>query len=154
MVDGARIDPRGYIEDDELLYRRVLPEHVDWKSHPPQPKSEAFSDRDFRISVDRAPLCGYDPTHTQDGQENSVCCLLSLDVRQIDEVYRGDGAGGRSVEYNIDIEAVPLSDNNAHAEIFGLPHISNDKVFRRLRHALVRRISWEGGIDPQTAASA
>lgn len=148
MVDGPGIDPTSNIEDEELLYRRVLPDHVDWKSHPPELTSEAFGDRGYRVSVDRAELCGHNPVHTQDGKANYVCCLVTLAIRKIDVVVRRDQNGEVSVKHNIDVEAVPLRDNDAHAEIFGQPHLSNDKVFRRLRHALRERSSWKGGIAP------
>ncbi len=148
MVDGAGVAPTGYVADDEFLYRRVLPHYIDWETNPPEPASEAFFDRDFRISVDRAELRGYDPSYTQGGSSNCVCCLLTRSVRKIDEVVKGDSKGGVAMQHNVDVEPVPLPDNVAHAEIFAVPHISNDRLFRRLRHALKRLSSWEQGIAP------
>lgn len=148
MADGSRVDLTEHIEDEELLYRRILPAYIDWTKYPPEPRSEAFSDRNFRVSVDRALLCDHDPTHTQEEGENFVCCLVTLDVRKIHEVVKGDSKGGVSVQYEVDVEPQPLSHNQAHAEIFALPYISTRQVFRRLRHALQRLSSWEGGIAP------
>lgn len=126
----------------------MLPEHVDWRYYPPQVKSEGFSTSDFRISVDRATICGYDPTHTQGDNANSVCCFVTIDIRNIAAVVQNDARGNPEVTYKVDVEPAPLSGNDAHAEIFGFPDISHEKVFRRLRHALRELSDWSRGIAP------
>ena len=130
----------------------MLPEHVDWKSYPPEVKSEGFSTSDFRISVDRALLCGHDPTHTQGHGANCVCCFVTIDIRSIAAVFQNDHEGNPSVRYDVDVEPVPLIHNHAHAEIFGVPDISHEKVFRRLRHALRELCDWSEGVAPTRSA--
>lgn len=137
MVDGAGINPWDPVSDPELLYRRVLPVHVDYEVQPPQPVSEAFFDRDKKISVDRADLCGHDPTHTQEKSENFVRCLRAKGVRGINDVVTGDERTGKA-QHDIDVVPYPLNDNDAHAHIVGKPHVSSKGAFRKLRHSLLR----------------
>lgn len=147
LADGESIDPSDPVLNKELLYRRVLPEHVNRKVHPPELVSEAFFDRDKKISVDRSDLCENDPTYTQEKPENYVRCLLAKKVREIDDVVTGDARSGE-IQHNIDVVPYPLADNDAHAHILGKPHVSSKGAFRKLRHSLLRLSSWSKGIAP------
>jgi hypothetical protein len=147
LVNGAGIDPSDPVSNDELLYRRVLPVHIDCEVQPPKLRSEAFFDRDKKISVDRAEICGHDPTYTQEEPQNYVRCLRARKVREIDDVVTGDVRSGE-IQHNIDVVPYPLTDNDAHAHIVGRPHVSSKGAFRKLRHSLLRLSSWTGGIAP------
>lgn len=148
MADGAGIDPLDSVAREELLYRRVLPQHIDRETDPPHLVSEAFFDRDKQISVDRAEIREYDPTPTQEKPENCVCCLLTYKVREIDDVVTGDSGSG-ATWHDIDVVPHPLSNNRSHAHIVGSPHVSGKNAFRKLRHSLRRLSSWTDGIAPE-----
>lgn len=140
-VGGDRVD------DDEILYRSVVPEL--WKQKGAGEfylSSQAFADRHRRPSVDRARLCGHDPGHTQFRPSDYVCSLVTEEVRAIDTVVRYDKKGNPQARHNIDVEPVPLSDNPAHAEIYAVPEISSESLFRRLLERLAR---WETGFGPE-----
>lgn len=147
VANGAGIDSSEPVSSEELLYRRILPQHIDWEVDPPHVASEAFFDRDKQISVDRAEIRGYDPTPTQEKPENCVCCLLTHKVRKIDDVVTGGDRSGKTW-HAIDVVSYPLSYNQSHAHIVGNPHVSGKKAFRRLRHSLRRLSTWKEGIAP------
>lgn len=147
LADGASIDPSSPVSNEELLYRRVLPEHINRKVDPPELVSEAFFDRDKKISVDRSDLCGNDPSYTQGKPGNYVRCLLARRIREIDDVVTGDSKSGE-IQHNINVVPYPLCDNEAHAHIVGKPHVSSRGAFRKLRHSLLRLRSWSRGIAP------
>src|SRR5258708_35970078 len=148
------------ITPDEILYRRV-PSGRGLYSFLPDGRigiePTAFEDRGCRISVDRAALCANDPWHTlnqeDDGKDGGVVSLVTSDVRAIKNIYRM-GRNERVLrEFTIDVEHVPLPNNDAYAEIYGIPEfidIDKKRAFRRLRHRLAElaeKRPWE--IEPQ-----
>lgn len=114
--------------------------------------SQAFADRNRRPSVDRAKLCGHDPSYTQFRLSDYVCSLVTGDVRAIATVVKHDKKGVPQVQHNIDVEPVPLYDNAAHAEIYAVPEISGGRLFERLLERLAYLARWERGFEPPEAS--
>ncbi len=140
MADGLNV---AGVADTELLYRAVRAEYaVPDAENKPRISSQAFFDRYFRPSVDRAVLCGNNPDATGFAPTDGVVSLTAGAVRTL-RATRNDKNGNPVQEYVADVEPVPLAGNPAHAEIFGRPAFDNDKAFRRLCDALSRRASWE-----------
>lgn len=149
MTEGAGGDPTTYVENEERLYRLVQPKYVQWTEEGPQIGVNAFLAENFRVSVDRATLCGHDPSHTQVYDTDYVCSMLTSDVRATDTVRKGASMGeSASTVYKIDVEHVPECDNYAHAEIYGTPSISKRKPFSKLKERLAFISDWEAGFCP------
>ena len=131
------------VADNETLFRSVrdLPQNF-----PTQPdgtrrvSSQAFTDRQMRPSVDRAALHG-DPGASQFAPDNGVLQLTAAQVRAIRET-QNDAVGRPVSEYVADVEPVPLSENPAHAEIYGVPPFDNKSVFRRVCEQLAQVSDW------------
>ncbi len=143
-VGGDRVD------DDETLYRSVVPNL--WKQKDEGEfylSSQAFADRNRRPSVDRAKLCGHDPSYAQFRPSDYVCSLVAEGVRAIDTVVKYDKKGIPQACHNIDVEPVPLPDDAAHAEIYAVPEISGGRLFERLLERLAYLARWEGGFGPE-----
>lgn len=141
-----------YIQDEEILYRRVSAGrglYTFRNDGTVEIHSSAFSDREFRISVDRAKLCGNNPTHCLHDEKGGVVSLLARDVRNIEDLARNDAQGRSIQQFRVDIEPVPLENNSAHAEIYAIPpfgHADRKAAFRRLCQRLARLAearSWE-----------
>ena len=113
--------------------------------------SQAFADRNRRPSVDRARLCGHDPSHAQFRTSDYVCSLVAEGVRAIDNVVKYDKKGVPQVHHNIDVEPVPLPDDAAHAEIYAVPEISGRRLFERLLERLAYLARWESGFGPESS---
>lgn len=99
--------------------------------------------------MDRAKLCGHDPSYTQFHPSDYVCSLVAEDVRAIAAVVKYDKKGVPQVRHNVDVESVPLSNNAAHAEIYAIPEISGGRLFERLLERLAYLARWEGGFGPE-----
>lgn len=150
LANGVAEGASDHVHDDETLYRSVVPSL--WKQKSDGEfylSSQAFADRNRRPSVDRARLCGHDPSYSQFRPSDYVCSLLAEDVRAISTVIRHDRKGVPQVRHNIDVEPVPLSDNAAHAEIFTVPEISGGRLFERLLEKLAYLARWEDGFGPE-----
>lgn len=143
------------VADDEILYRRV-PRieglYVIQADGVVKVSSQAFSDRSFRPSVDRAELCHYDPRKTQHELSDGVVSVVTRNVRSIDAVVQNDTDGKPIQAFSVDVEHVPilnhstLPDNPAHAEIFMNPPCPNKSVFRKLVERLAQLANerpWE-----------
>lgn len=138
------------VKDDELLYRRVQARR---KLKVRQPdgtfrvSSQAFNDRYYRPSVNRAELCNYDPRLVQFEPTDGVVSLVTRDVRAIDHLIQYDSKQQPIQKYNVDVEHVPEPDNFAHAEIYMIPTTENPKaVFHKLIERLAQLASqraWE-----------
>ena len=139
--------PASPVTDDELLYRRVRSEDYRWQADgTPLVLSVAFADRRSRPSVNRASLCGHDPTVLVVAPTDGVVGILVADVRATDTVVQNDARGRPLHAYLVDIEPVPLPDNPAHAEIFLHPDCDTVSVFRKLCTRLARLANarpWE-----------
>ena len=133
-----------FVRNDEILYRRISARRKLYKIRIDgtiEISSEAFSDRQLRVSVDRAKLCDNNPIYTLGNEPGIVVGLLTSDVRNVDDLTRNDPKGNPLFQFKIDVEPVPLSDNPAHAEIFAIPAFEDaDKrgAFHRLCRRLVR----------------
>lgn len=146
LADGVGGD---HVDDNETRYRSVVPEL--WKQKDDGEfylSSQAFADRYRRPSVDRAKLCGHDPGYAQFRPSDYVCSLMAEEVRAIDTVVKHDKKDVPQVRHNIDIELVPLSNNDAHAEIYAVPEISGGRIFERLLERLAYLARWESGFAP------
>src|SRR5712692_9850965 len=109
-----------FVSDDEILYRRISinRKHYKFKSDGTiEISSEAFSDRELRVSVDRAKLCDNNPRHTLGNEPGIVVSLLTSDARNVKNLTRNDPSGNPIKSFKIDVEPVPLPENSAHAEI-------------------------------------
>lgn len=107
--------------------------------------SQAFLDRQYKVSVDRAKLCNFDPTKTQQKNENAVVSLLTEDVRQIDTVIERNQKGKCVEKHRIDVIPDALEDNEAHALIVPDPECQKPKqVFRKLIDAPARLANERG----------
>lgn len=136
--------PDDFVYNDEILYRRISARRKLYKIRTDgtiEISSEAFSDRQLRVSVDRAKLCDNNPRFTLGNEPGIVVGLFTSDVRNMDGLTRNDQKGNPLVQFKIDVEPVPLLENPAHAEIFAIPPFENaDKrgAFHRLCRRLVR----------------
>jgi hypothetical protein len=124
------------IADEELLYRRVLRDHLVREDGALRISSQAFADRSMQPSVDRAELCDHDPRWTQQEPTNGVLSLLAADVRGT--LPQRDERGRETGVYAIDVKPDPLPDNPAHALIYAEPPFATRSVFRRLLERLAQ----------------
>lgn len=139
MTEAAAQPSEAPIADDAVLYRAVIndPDRyfpVDAQGNR-RVSSMAFNDPKRRPSVDRAALCPGGPEETRGrfSPGSGVLSLVARDVRALTATH-----GGTGQVYGVDVEAVPLEANPAHAEIFGRPPFDTDKVFERIKQALAR----------------
>ena len=110
-----------FVHDDEILYRRIPAGRKLYKIRTDgtiEISSEAFSDRQLRVSVDRAKLCDNNPRFTLGNEPGVVVGLLTSDVRNLENLTRNDQKGNPLVQFKIDVEPVPLSDNPAHKVVY------------------------------------
>lgn len=142
------------VADDEVLFRSVSSKHNQctrdtsgrWKL-----SSQAFSDRYYKPSVDRAILCNSDPSHTQKSPKDGVVSVIAVEVRKIKDISQNDDKGNVITTHAFDvIPDADIPDNPAHALIVSTPDYCNSKVFKklleRLRYIADRR-GWM--IEPQ-----
>jgi|SRR5579883_1192476 len=126
------------IQDEELLYRRISAGrglYAFGEEGTIEISSAAFSDREFRISMDRAKLCGNDPGYTLRGEKGGVVGLFVGEIRNIEGLARNDQKGRAIQQFSIDVKPAPLENNPAHAEIYALlpfTHADRKAAFRRL----------------------
>lgn len=142
------------ITDDEILYRRVPSGRKCYSYRPDGTigiEPVAFEDRECRISVDRAQLRANNPLLTlnqeDDGNDGGVVSLITGDVRSIGGLSRNNQAGKSILDFTVDVEHVPLAENEAHSEIHGNPdfdQVDKKRAFRRLRHRLAELAEARG----------
>lgn len=132
------------LNDEELLYRRVLEKTVNWDTIPPVISSVHFFDREFYVSVDRAAIINFCPEVTQAGVANGVAQFYVYDLHA-EPIDKLDSQGR---QYNGRVYAAPIEEdqpnniaaNPAHAEVRLDPSYENqkavEKVFRKLREKL------------------
>lgn len=144
--------PDDFVRNDEILYRRISARRKLYKIRTDgtiEISSEAFSDRQLRVSVDRAKLCDNNPRQTLGNEPGVVVGLLTSDVRNVDDLTRNDRKGNPLFQFKIDVEPVPLSGNPAHAEIYAIPAFADaDRrgAFHRLCRRLVRIVESKQSI--------
>jgi hypothetical protein len=145
LADG--VGSVGGVDNDELLYRRVKPYYKVPADGGFRPSSQAFGEVPRNgVSVDRADLCGHDPSHTQEDGSDYVCSATAGAVRLI-ETTRKNPTGTTSV-YKTDVRASPLPKNQAHADIHESPPYPTDNMYRKLKAKLVQTFDWEDGFAP------
>jgi hypothetical protein len=129
------------ITDDEFLYRCLFSGMDMYKFRPNgtlEITSQAFADREGRASVDRAKLCNNNPRHTLVDPMGGVVSVLAGEVRSITnaDITRNNRGG----PFKVEVKHVPLSENDAHSEIYTIPPFTDadKKTYRRLRVALAQ----------------
>ncbi len=148
------------VANEEILYRRVpsgMGLYTFLSDGKVKVEPSAFEDKECRISVDRAKLClnkAHDTLHRSDkGIEGGVVSFLTADVRATEKLVSEYGNERIAQEFSVDVEHVPIPQNEAHAEIHGNPNFTKrdkKKAFRKLRHRLAdlaEERAWE--IIPQ-----
>ena len=143
------------VANEEILYRRV-PSGRHLYSYRADGSIEieptAFDDPECRPSVDRAALCANEPQRTLNrlttsGLDGGVVSLIASDIRSIKGIAKNDNKGEPLPDFIIDVEHVPLPENDAHAEIYGNPafiRADRKKVFRKLGHRLAMLAETRG----------
>src|SRR5437588_1082668 len=111
------------VTDDEILYRRILDGLGLYEVQADGTvlfNSQAFADRSWRPSVDRAKLCNNEPKHTLGSFSGGVTSIVARDVRLINDIIQYDKNQNPIQLFKVDVEHVPIIDdpiNPAHAEI-------------------------------------
>ena len=81
-----------------------------------------------------------------------VCSLVTERVRAIENVKRENPEPDEPEKYDVCVEATPLPDNDAHADIYTHPPAPNNSarrtVFRMLKEQLAEISTWEPGFGP------
>ena len=90
------------VDDAEILFRSVNIFYVKVDNGVIRPTSQAFGDRNRKVSVDRAMLCDNNPLFTQKMETDSVLQVSAEDIRQIGTVTDQD-----KTKYAIDV--IPAS---------------------------------------------
>lgn len=145
-----------FVDDDEILYRRIAADRKCYtikNDMTIEILSTAFGDRGFKISVDRAKLCGYNPLYTLGDGPGVVAFFKAWQLRNIGDLSRNDARGNPIINFKIKIDPVPLQNNKAHAEIYATPEFTeSDKkgAFHRLCRRLARIAEQGQWIDLST----
>ncbi len=133
-----------FVDEDEILYRRILAGRKLYNYKTDRTikiSSMAFTDREFRVSVDRAKLCNNNPRYTKGDEPGGVVSLVARDIRSINELTRNDPKGRPIQQFKIDVASAPLQGNPAHAEIYAIPEFTDadeQGAFHRLCKRLAR----------------
>lgn len=130
------------VEDGEKLYRCVRRAYAKLENGEWRPSSQAFTDPEYKISVDRAKLCSNDPTYSQMETNDLVCSVVAGEARKINGVIQYDKDVIRQ-QYQVCVGPDPLPHNAAHALIYAHPQIASKNVFRRLQESLALIAHWE-----------
>lgn len=132
------------VGDDETLYRRVS---CRVRKKDGSVSSAAFGgDNDLIPSVNRASLCGNDPTSVLTPLRPESRCVVSLVTRRVRAIS--------TARLSIDVVPDPIKDdpvwpdNPAHALITSEPPLTSENtaaknVARDFRRALARLSTWE-----------
>jgi hypothetical protein len=129
-----------YVDDDEVLYRSVRLGDMKKVGDALVPSSQAFTDRQWHPSVDRAKLRNNDPKQSQIGETDVVVSVVASTVRGIQTLRRLDENRCEVGIYVIDVRPDPilpgnpeqLPPNPAHALIYAQPEFASKSLFRRL----------------------
>jgi hypothetical protein len=135
--------PDDFVDDNEILYRRIPAGRRLYNYRTDgtvKISSMAFTDREFRVSVDRAKLCNNNPRYTKGDEPGGVVSLVARDVRSIDDLSHNNPKGRLIQQFKIDVEPAPLQSNPAHAEIYAIPEFT-DTDAQGAFHRLCRRLA-------------
>ena len=133
-----------FVDDDEILYRRVPAGSRLYYYRTDgtiKISSMAFTDREFRVSVDRAKLCKSNPSFTRGDKPGGVVSLVARDIRSVKELTRNDPKGKPIKHFKIEVAPSPVQGNPAHAEIYAIPEFTDADeggAFHRLCKRLAR----------------
>lgn len=133
-----------FVDDDEILYRRILAGRNLYKLRTDgtiEISSQAFYDPELRISVDRARLCKNDPRYTLGNHSGGVVSLVAREIRSVVDLERKVPQEQVIERFKIDVEPVPIANNDAHAEIYAIPEFTDfdrKRAFKRLCQRLAR----------------
>ena len=139
------LQPTDFVENDEILYRSIRANAYEYKNGKLQLLSIAFNDSMMQPSVDRAKLCGNDPSYTKKSLNDGVISFPAKLIRAIDTNSAGEQS---EIIYILDVIASPSRKNKAHAHISSDPACQNVKHFeQKIKHSLKRTINnhlnWE-----------
>lgn len=125
------------VADEEELYRRIKNWDGYYKIENGRCRlsSQAFYEKQRRISVNRTHLCDNDPQRVQEEETDAVLSFLAEHVRV---VIQGKKEDKTIVDSVVDVEPKPTLDNPAHAEIFAVPDYATNSTFKRLCEMLAR----------------
>lgn len=143
----SAVSPHDPVDNRESLYRLVKPIYVKPENGGWHLSSQAFTHPSYRISVDRAALCGNDPAHTQVEESDFVCSVVAGAVRNITFVHKPPTG---EIEYSGRVDATPQPENRAHADIYVHPRATKG-AFRKLQERLAQLARWENGFGPDDA---
>lgn len=135
--------PDDFVDDDETLYRRLSAGRklYNYKTDGTiKISSMAFTDREYKVSVDRAKLCNNNPMYTKGDEPGGVVSLVARDIRSINELTRNDPKGRPIKHFKIDVKPAPVQGNPAHAEIYAIPE-STDADEGGAFHRLCKRLA-------------
>jgi hypothetical protein len=123
------------VKDQEKLYRSIAPYRNPYKKIDGKLRisSQAFSDRNYEPSVDRAELCAHNPHYTKKSETAGVVYLLAKDVRD-EKIFSKQPTG--DINYSLDVKAAPSQNNKAHALIIGIPKYKTSNIFRKAQERL------------------
>lgn len=132
------------LEEDELFYRRILPDKGHFKLADGELRlsSQAFSDRQLEPSVDRARLTEAlgGPAFTQSDPANGVVSIAVGDVRAIRVEHQPKGEEVST--FVADLQYRPVDGNPAHYVVLLVPTSKKKSVFKKLIERLARRAEW------------
>jgi hypothetical protein len=125
------------VDDDEILYRRVLGKDTPIVEGVRRLSSQAFTDRSKEPSVDRARLRNNCPERTQLDPTCAVFSVTARQVRQI-ELPRRMPDGREEMVHPFDVRPEPTDDNPSHAVIYAVlqefrSRSGFDKLLKELR---------------------
>lgn len=114
------------IGNEERLFRRIFAQekygHYEYKNGRIHLTDNAFNDREYEPSVDRATLCKHgaesakNPRNVSGGEKNGVAVLVAKEIRSIPpEIVAGKA---------VDVEYRPTQ-NPAHSVILGRPSFTD-----------------------------
>ena len=106
--------------------------------------STAFNDRNGRPSVDRALLRNSNPHCQRRTTDDGVISLSASSLRSIPPISQKNGPGQTDSKHNVDVTAVPLALNRAHAEIVSIPSLTGSAAIGRFKDALARLAEKSG----------
>lgn len=139
------------VGDDEVLYRRVPHgvSGVTLDNGRLRPSSQAFADRLWEISVDRALICG-GAVYSCSAPTDYVCSLRASQARQINSVIQRRADASILVQHTVIVRPDPILEppNPAHALIIANPQVANKNTFRKLAEALALLAVWEEHFAP------